>query len=203
MLAKMNLLFATAVTNQTKKLLNVLQNLLLLKLQTAKLLKFSQAMQKTLILYAKCSTLTLNTQSKQLLMLLKVKTQLFWHLFVVTKKLTKQNLKKQQRKISLHSQQKTMTDFALETLDLLALLVTAFAGALAGLGLVESVSVSLSMVGNIGPAFGAMGPTANYAALPAALKWWYAFAMLAGRLELYTMLILLGRAAARIRPLPR
>lgn len=86
---------------------------------------------------------------------------------------------------------------------LLLVLVTAFAGALAGLGLVESVSVSLSMVGNIGPAFGAMGPTANYAALPAALKWWYAFAMLAGRLELYTMLILLGRAASRIRPLPR
>jgi trk system potassium uptake protein TrkH len=77
---------------------------------------------------------------------------------------------------------------------LLLVLFTAFAGALAGLGLVESVGASLSMVGNIGPAFGEMGPTANYAALPAALKWWYAFAMLAGRLELYTMLILLGRA---------
>jgi trk system potassium uptake protein TrkH len=80
---------------------------------------------------------------------------------------------------------------------LLLVLATAFFGALAGLGLVESVSAALSMVGNIGPAFGAMGPTANYGAIPAALKLWYAFAMLAGRLELYTMLILLGRAFNR------
>ena len=81
---------------------------------------------------------------------------------------------------------------------LLLVLATAFAGALAGLGLVESVGAALSMVGNIGPAFGEMGPTANYAAIPAALKWWYAFAMLAGRLELYTMLILLGRAVSAV-----
>ena len=78
------------------------------------------------------------------------------------------------------------------------MLVTAFAGGLAGLGLIEALSAALSMVGNIGPAFGSMGPTANYGALPVALKWWYAFAMLAGRLELYTMLILIGRAFASI-----
>lgn len=81
---------------------------------------------------------------------------------------------------------------------LLLVLVTAFAGGLAGLGLIEALSAALSMVGNIGPAFGSMGPTANYGALPVALKWWYAFAMLAGRLELYTMLILIGRAFASI-----
>ncbi len=80
---------------------------------------------------------------------------------------------------------------------LMLVLTTAFAGALAGLGLLESVSVALSMVGNIGPAFGGMGPTANYGALPCALKWWYAFAMLAGRLELYTILILAGNVIRR------
>ena len=80
---------------------------------------------------------------------------------------------------------------------LLLVLATAFAGALAGLGLAESVSAALSMVGNIGPAFGSMGPTANYGALPCALKWWYAFAMLAGRLELYTMLVFAGSALVK------
>lgn len=79
----------------------------------------------------------------------------------------------------------------------LLVLATAFAGAVAGLGLEEAVSAALSMVGNIGPAFGAMGPAANYGALPCALKWWYAFAMLAGRLELYTMLVFAGSALVK------
>ena len=45
------------------------------------------------------------------------------------------------------------------------------------------------MVGNIGPGFGALSPSGNYGFLPAFVKLWYCFAMLAGRLELYTMLI--------------
>jgi len=69
--------------------------------------------------------------------------------------------------------------------------VTAFAGALAGLGMTEAFTAAMSMVGNVGPAFGALGPTANYGALPAALKWFYSFAMLAGRLEIYTIVVLL------------
>ena len=48
-------------------------------------------------------------------------------------------------------------------------------------------------VGNVGPAFGQLGPTANYGFLPAALKWWYCVAMLAGRLEIYTLLIMIAR----------
>ena len=82
---------------------------------------------------------------------------------------------------------------AFVTLYALLVFATAVAGALAGLGLVEAVSCALSMVGNIGPAFGSFGPTANYGAIPDALKWWYSFAMIAGRLEIFTMLILLGR----------
>jgi trk system potassium uptake protein TrkH len=77
--------------------------------------------------------------------------------------------------------------------------VTAFAGSLAGLGLTEAFTAALSMVGNVGPAFGSMGPTANYGALPDALKWFYSFAMLAGRLEIYTMLVLIIRAAEMAR----
>ena len=49
----------------------------------------------------------------------------------------------------------------------------------------------------VGPAFGQLGPTANCGFLPTPLKWWYCFAMLAGRLEIYTMLILVGRLFVR------
>ena len=69
----------------------------------------------------------------------------------------------------------------------------ALASAMAGLPPLEAITASLSMVGNVGPALGTLGPTANYGSLPAGLKWWYCFAMLAGRLEIYTMIILLGR----------
>ena len=75
----------------------------------------------------------------------------------------------------------------------LLMLSTAFAGAIAGLDVFTSLTAAASMVGNIGPAFGQLGPTANYGFLPAALKWWYCFAMLAGRLEIYTLLIMIAR----------
>ena len=76
---------------------------------------------------------------------------------------------------------------------MLLVLVTTFAGALAGLDVFTAFTAALSMVGNVGPAFGQLGPTANYGALAAPLKWLYTFAMLAGRLEIYTLLILVGR----------
>ena len=74
------------------------------------------------------------------------------------------------------------------TVYLALVFVTTLAGCAANLDVFTSFTASLSMVGNIGPAFGKLGPSFNYSLLPAALKWWYSFAMLAGRLELYTML---------------
>ena len=88
-----------------------------------------------------------------------------------------------------------MAGFVLAYLALVG--VTALAGSAAGLPPLEAFTAALSMVGNVGPALGSLGPSANYGALPAALKWWYCFAMLAGRLEIYTMLILAGRLFAR------
>ena len=75
--------------------------------------------------------------------------------------------------------------------------VTAFIGACSGLDLFTAFTASLSMVGNVGPAFGSLGPTANYGGLSPALKLWYCFAMLAGRLEVYTLLILVGSSLRR------
>ena len=74
----------------------------------------------------------------------------------------------------------------------LMVMLTAIIGSFCGLGLVEAFTGALSAVGNVGPAFGGLGPSSSYASLPVFLKWWYSFAMLAGRLEIYTMLILIG-----------
>ena len=70
--------------------------------------------------------------------------------------------------------------------------VTALAGAAAGLDVLTAISGAFSMIGNIGPAFGQLGPSSNYGGIPDPLKWWYMFAMLAGRLEIYTLLLLVG-----------
>ena len=81
----------------------------------------------------------------------------------------------------------TVASFVMLYLGLV--LVTTFVGCLGGVDPWSAFTGSLSMVGNVGPAFGAYGPTCNYGFLPAFVKIWYSFAMLAGRLELYTMMI--------------
>jgi len=62
--------------------------------------------------------------------------------------------------------------------------------ALVGLDLLSAFGATMSSIGNIGPAFGAFGPTENYAGIPMAGKWILSFLMMAGRLELFTVLIL-------------
>ena len=75
------------------------------------------------------------------------------------------------------------------TAYLLLVFISTFLGCLAHLDIQTAFTGALSMVGNVGPAFGRLGPACNYGFLPDFLKWWYCFAMLAGRLELYTMII--------------
>ncbi len=71
----------------------------------------------------------------------------------------------------------------------IVLLVT-FVVTLAGVDLLSAVSTALATVGNIGPGFGVIGPTHHYAHFPDPVKWVLSFAMLAGRLELYTVLVI-------------
>ena len=59
-----------------------------------------------------------------------------------------------------------------------------------GLDLWSAFSATFSCVGNVGPAFGAMGPTENYTHVPAAGKWVLSILMMAGRLEIFTVLLL-------------
>ncbi len=60
-----------------------------------------------------------------------------------------------------------------------------------GLDLLSAFSATFSCVGNVGPAFGAFGPTETYTPIPVAGKWVLTLLMMAGRLELFTVLLLL------------
>ncbi|WP_299685104.1 potassium transporter TrkG [uncultured Dokdonia sp.] len=60
-----------------------------------------------------------------------------------------------------------------------------------GLDFKTALGGAASALGNVGPAFGDLSPVDSYNGLPSAGKWWLAFLMLIGRLELFTVLILL------------
>lgn len=75
------------------------------------------------------------------------------------------------------------------TLYFLLVAVTAAVGCICGMDILTSITGALSMVGNVGPAFNALSPANTCAALPSAVKLFYCFSMVAGRLELYTILI--------------
>jgi len=70
------------------------------------------------------------------------------------------------------------------------LLVTTLVISTAEENLLTSFTTALATVGNIGPGFGKVGPSKNYAFYPAYIKWFLSFAMLVGRLELYTVLVI-------------
>lgn len=60
------------------------------------------------------------------------------------------------------------------------------------LDLVTAISAAATSVGNVGPGLGpVIGPAGHFAPLPDGAKWLLSFAMLVGRLELFTVLVLL------------
>jgi trk system potassium uptake protein TrkH len=60
-----------------------------------------------------------------------------------------------------------------------------------GLDMMSSLSAAAATLGNIGPGFGAIGPAVNYADLTGFSKVLLTACMLIGRLEIYTLIILL------------
>jgi trk system potassium uptake protein TrkH len=76
-------------------------------------------------------------------------------------------------------------------LYMLSFIVGALVFSMFNIDFQSAVGLAASSLGNVGPALGEFGPVNNYAALPALGKWWSAFLMLIGRLELFTVLILL------------
>ena len=60
-----------------------------------------------------------------------------------------------------------------------------------GLDFKTALGGAASSLGNVGPALGDLGPVNNYSVMSSPAKWWATFLMLIGRLELFTVLILL------------
>lgn len=76
-------------------------------------------------------------------------------------------------------------------LYLLCLMTVTIIVSLFGTDITTGFTTALVTVGNIGPGFGMIGPTMNYSFYHPFVKWVLSVAMLAGRLEVYTVLILL------------
>jgi len=64
----------------------------------------------------------------------------------------------------------------------------------AGLDFDAALGAAATSIGNIGPGLGSVGPVSNFGGIPAEAKWILTFLMLIGRLELFTVLILLTPA---------
>lgn len=75
-------------------------------------------------------------------------------------------------------------------LYLMMVSATALITAASGTDLFSSFSAALSIAGNVGIGFGAVGPSHNYGAFPDHIKWLFSFVMIAGRLELWTVFLL-------------
>lgn len=67
------------------------------------------------------------------------------------------------------------------------MVVTAF-----GVDLVSSISAVAATLGNVGPGFGLVGPMTNYSSLPMEAKVVLSICMVVGRLELYTLLVIMS-----------
>jgi trk system potassium uptake protein TrkH len=60
-----------------------------------------------------------------------------------------------------------------------------------GVDVFTSFAAVIACIGNIGPGLAGVGPMDNYARVPELGKWLLTFCMLLGRLEIYTVVILL------------
>ncbi|MFW5994685.1 MAG: TrkH family potassium uptake protein [Spirochaetia bacterium] len=87
--------------------------------------------------------------------------------------------------------------YAITSFVVLYLIVALFGtvvSMIAGADLTTGISSSLATLGNIGPGFGTVGPTGNYANYAPVAKIFFSVLMLMGRLEIYTVLILISPA---------
>lgn len=74
----------------------------------------------------------------------------------------------------------------LASFTIIALIITAM-----GVDLVTAFSATAASINNSGPGLGTVGPALNFAGLPLAAKWALSFAMLLGRLEIFTLFVIL------------
>ena len=76
-------------------------------------------------------------------------------------------------------------------LYLFLLIITTVFVSTGGHGILTSISTALVTLGNIGPGFGKIAPAENYSFYQDYIKWFLSWIMMVGRLEVYTVLVLL------------
>lgn len=74
---------------------------------------------------------------------------------------------------------------------MLIIVISTFLVCMLGGEMVDSLSAVMSCLGGVGPSLGAWGPTESYSGAPALVKWILSFLMMIGRLEIYTVLVLI------------
>jgi trk system potassium uptake protein TrkH len=79
-------------------------------------------------------------------------------------------------------------------LALIVLVLASLFVSATGVDIITAVSSVIACQFNIGPGLGGVGPASNYGELSPIAKWILSFCMIAGRLEFYTLLILMTRA---------
>ncbi len=90
---------------------------------------------------------------------------------------------------------KRVTLLAFLTVDLILILVCSFIFIVQGIELTNAVTVTLSSLGNVGPALGSdIGPTMSWSSLPDNVKWICTLLMLVGRLEIFSVLVIFTSA---------
>ena len=61
-----------------------------------------------------------------------------------------------------------------------------------GLDFETAISASATSISNVGPGLGdTIGPSGNFSSLPNSAKWLICFGMIIGRLEIFTVLVIL------------
>lgn len=90
---------------------------------------------------------------------------------------------------------KRVTLLAFLTVDLILILVCSFIFIVQGIESTNAVTVTLSSLGNVGPALGSdISPTMSWSSLPDNVKWICTLLMLVGRLEIFSVLVIFTSA---------
>lgn len=87
-------------------------------------------------------------------------------------------------------QQTTNNVMAFMVFYLFIMILTTLVFCATGVNFDEAIGAAVSALSNIGPSIGQYGPAGTYAAFPMIGKWVMTFAMLIGRLEIFTILLL-------------
>ena len=91
--------------------------------------------------------------------------------------------------------QKRGTLLAFLTMYLILCLLASFVLMMANIDSTNSITIILSCMGNVGPTLGLeIGPTMSWSILPGFVKWVCALLMLIGRLEIFSVLVILSPA---------